>query len=392
MMAFRIPFSGRGHHYSNEEIDAVIEAMQDADPLTQGRYRDAFEKAFSRYMDLEHCFTVNNGTAGLELAAQLCQFEDGDEIVAPSHTFTASVYPFIKHGARVVWADIDLKRRVLTADTVAARITPKTKAVLVVHLYGYCADVPAIIDLAQKHNLLVIEDAAQALGTETEGTKAGAFGDMAIFSFHSHKNMSTLGEGGIIAVKDESMAALIPMIRHNGHCPFNFPRKDYWVPAMGNVDLPELNGKPVLPNNFCLGEAECALGIKMLDRIDSINKEKRNRALRFMDCLRSHPELEFHRVRSRRHNYHLLAARLTNGRRNEFIRRMAEEKQIQCVVQYYPLNRYDFYKKLGLGDAECPNTDLFYDNMVSFPFHHWMTEDDLQYMMEATQDVLSNVY
>ena len=390
-MQFRIPFSGRAHKYKQDEIDVVIEAMQSADPLTQGRYRDAFEEKFSQYIGLKHCFAVCNATAGLELAAQLCQFNGEETIIAPSHTFTASVYPFIKQGAKVVWADIDLKTKVVTAETLEGKITSKTKALLVVHLYGYCADMKAIMDLARKYNLLVIEDAAQALGTEMDRKKAGSFGDICVFSFHSHKNVSTLGEGGIITVKDESMAALIPMLRHNGHCDFDFPRHDYWIPAMGNVDIPKLNGVPLFPNNFCLGEVECALGIKMLDRIDGMNDDKRMRALRFIDSLQSTPELEFHRVESRQHNYHLLVARLTNGRRDEFIRRMADEKGIQCVVQYFPLNRYDFYKKLGLGDAECPNTDLFYDNMVSFPFHNWMKEDDFQFMIDATIDVLSDM-
>lgn len=390
-MQFRIPFSGRAHRYNRDEIDAVIEAMHGTDTLTQGRYKDEFETRFGRYIDAKDCFAVCNATAGLELAAQLCQFENGDEIIAPAHTFTASVYPFIKHGARVVWADIDLKTRVVTAETLAAKISSSTKAILVVHLYGYCAEMPAIMELARRRNLLVIEDAAQALGTEIDERKAGSFGHMGIFSFHSHKNVSTLGEGGILSVRDASMAEIVPMLRHNGHRPFDYARPDYWIPAMGNVDLPELNGKRLLPNNFCLGEVECALGIKMLDRIDSMNDEKRSRALRFIDTLSPFFALEFHRVENRRHNYHLLVARMTSGKRDAFIRRMAYEKQIQCIVQYYPLNRYDFYVKLGLGSADCPNTDLFYDNMVSFPFHHWLKADDFEYMIQAASDVLSEI-
>ena len=387
-MQFRIPFSGRAHRYTQTEIDTVLTAMQQADPLTQGRYREEFEKKISHYISMPHCFAVTNATSGLELAAQLCQFSDDDELITPSHTFTASVYPFVKQGAHVRWADIDLKTRVVTAETIRAQLTPRTRAILVAHLYGFCADMPGIMKLAEKKNLLVIEDAAQALGTEIEGQKAGSFGQIGILSFHSHKNVSTLGEGGVIAVKDHGMAEIIPMLRHNGHCAFDFPREDYWLPAMGNVDIPEFNGKRLWPSNFCLGEVECALGIALIDRIDAINREKRLRALEFIDGMKVFPELEFHRVDSLRHNYHLLAARLTNGRRDEFIRKMAMEKRIQCVVQYYPLNRYDFYRKLEMGFADCPNTNIFYDNMVSFPFHHWMSEDDLRYMADSTRDVL----
>ena len=183
-------------------------------------------------------------------------------------------------------------------------------------------------------------------------------------------------------VHDPEYANLIPMLRHNGHCAFDFEREDYWIPAMGNVDLPELSGNPLMPNNFCLGEVECALGEQLLKRVDEINSEKRRRALEFIDELKDFAELEFHREDSERHNYHLLVARLANGKRDQFIRTMAQEHSIQCVVQYYPLNRYDLYRKLGLGDAVL-NTDSFFDNMISFPFQQTLSEMDLSYMLDV---------
>jgi dTDP-4-amino-4,6-dideoxygalactose transaminase len=365
--------------------------MQAADPLTQGKYRDAFERKFGEYVDARYCFTTCNATAALEMAAQVCQFKEGDELIAPSHTFTSSVYPFLKKGARVVWADIDLKTRVITAETIRARITSRSRAVMVPHLYGFMADMPAIMQAADEHNLIVIEDVAQALGTELGGRKAGVYGHIGIYSLHSHKNITTLGEGGMFVARDPEIAAIIPMLRHNGHCAFDFPREDYWIPAMGNLDFPTLNGAALWPNNYCLGEIECALGIKLLDRIDTINHEKRRRALWFIDNLHEFPELEFHRVDSTRHNYHLLAARMANGNRDTFIREMAREKGIQCVVQYYPLNRYELYRKAGFGDASCPNADLFFDNMVSFPFHHWLRDEDLEFMLDAAKSVLTRL-
>jgi len=211
-----------------------------------------------------------------------------------------------------------------------------------------------------------------------------------VFSFHSHKNITTLGEGGMLIVKDPQIAEIIPMLRHNGHCAFDYERENYWIPAMGNVDLPELNGEPLWPNNYCLGEVECALGVKLLDRIGDINKEKRIRALKFIDALDNIPQLKFHREESERHNYHLLVARVTNEKRDEFISRMANTG-VQCVVQYYPLNRYEFYKKVGYGEGNCPNTDQFFDSMVSFPFHHMMSDEDFEYMMAVTRKVLTNL-
>lgn len=390
-MEFKVPFSGRSHSYTSEEKSIVLDVMENAYPLTQGNHLKEFEHKFCQYSGSEYAFAVCNATAALELAAQLCQFEEGDEIVAPSHTFTASVYPFIKHGAKVRWADIDENTHVVTAETLGKCITSKTKALLVVHLYGFVADMSEIMALAKKHNLLVIEDAAQSIGAKFKGLHSGTFGDFGIYSFHSHKNMTTLGEGGMLTVKNNQFAGILPMLRHNGHCGFEFQRERYWVPAMGNVDLPELNGKILLPNNYCLGEIECALGAKLLERIDVINIEKRTRALGFIDALREFPQLVFHREDSDRHNYHLLVAQIADGRRDDFIDMMAKEKGVQCIVQYYPLHRYDFYKKLGLGNADCPNTDMFFDNMVSFPFHHWIDDEDLEYILKSIKDVLPKI-
>lgn len=387
-MQFRIPFSGRAHAYTPDELDTIIETASNATPLTQGRHRDEFEAAFKAYVSVEHAFAVCNAASALELSAQLCCFQAGDEIIIPSHTFTASAYPFIKKGAKPVWADIDPARRVVTAESIRTCLTERSRAIVVVHLYGYGADMPGIMQLAREQNLIVIEDAAQSLGVVIDGKMAGTFGDFGAFSFHSHKNITTLGEGGMLVVKDEQAAAIVPMLRHNAHCAFTGQRDDYWRPAMGNVDLPMLNGNILMPNNYCLGEVECALGTKLLGRIDRINAEKRARALQFIDRLSDCAQLQFHREESSRHNYHLLAAKVSGGLRDEFIRRMARDEGIQCVVQYYPLNRYPFYQKLGFGEANCPNADNFFDNMISFPFHHSISNDELDLMEVAIRKVL----
>ncbi|MEW5948512.1 MAG: DegT/DnrJ/EryC1/StrS family aminotransferase [Thermodesulfobacteriota bacterium] len=390
-MEFKIRFSGKGHDYNEEEILCVVEAMKCADPYTQGEYLKEFEKDFCRYVGADQAFAVNTATSALELSAQLCQFRPGEEVIIPSHTFTATAYPFLKRGAKIVWADIDTTTRVVTVETLEKGLSPNTKAIVIVHLYGYVADMTSIVGWARKKNLIVIEDAAQSLGADIDGKKSGTFGDFGVFSFHSHKNITTIGEGGILLVKDKRIAGLVPMLRHNGHCSFPFERGDYWIPAMGNVDLPELNGERLMPSNFCIGEIQCALGSKLLERIDQINSEKRVRALRFIDGLKNYPELEFHRVDSSRHTYHLLVACMLNGKRDEFIRKMAREKGIQCIVQYCPLNRYPLYQKLGYGHAHCPNAELFFDNMISFPFHHWMKEDDFEYMLDSAKDVVSTL-
>ena len=388
MAGYKIPFSGRAHSYTEDEVSVVTTVMQNAVPLTQGTYLKKFEDKLCQYIDSDYAFAVNNATAALELTAQLCQFNLGDEVIIPSHTFTATAYPFLKNGAEIVWADIDLKTRVVTAETIKQKLTSKTKAIVVVHLYGYGAEMEEIIKLANEHDLLVIEDAAQALGVKVDGQSVGTFGDFGVFSFHSHKNITTLGEGGMLVVKNKQIAEIIPMLRHNGHCDFNYKREHYWIPAMGNVDLPEINGEKLWPNNYCLGEVECALGLKLLDRIDQINVDKRQRAKQFIEAVGCFGGLEFHKEYTDRHNYHLLVALVKNGKRDAIMARMSEEG-VQCVVQYCPLNRYDLYIKAGFGDADCSKADHFFDNMISFPFHHMMSEDSFDEMIAITKIVLS---
>ena len=391
-MNFKVPFLGRAHKYTDEELELIKEVAGNAIPLTQGKYLKEFEKKFANYIGVDYAFGVNNATNALEMVAQLCQFKENDEIIAPAHTFTASVYPFIKKGAKVKWADIDFETRVISLNTIKKVITENTKAIVVVHLYGMIiSDIEEIANFCKENNIILIEDTAQALGTEINGKKAGSFGDFGVFSFHSHKNITTLGEGGMLVCKDERYAKIIPMLRHNGHCNWNFKREDYWIPAMGNVDLPELNGEYLMPNNYCLGEVEAALGSKLLDRIDKINEEKRKRAIRFIDEIYKVSDiLEFNRIEDKRHNYHLLVA-YAKKNRDEIMRKLAYDKGIQVIVQYYPLYRYDLYKKLGFGEANVSNTDKFYDNMISFPFHHMMSEEEFEYMLNSTKEVLKSI-
>ena len=350
----------------------------------------ALEREWCDFYESSHAISMNSATSGLFAAIGALGLGFGDEVIVSPYTMTACALAPLIYGAIPVFADVEEATGCLDPISIKKCISENTKAIVVVHLYGFCSDMPSIMEVAKKHNLLVIEDTAQAMGSRINGQMAGTFGDLGVYSFHSHKNITTLGEGGMLVVKNPKMAEIIPMLRHNGHCGFNFERENYWAPAMGNVDLPDLNGKPIWPNNYCLGEVECALGVKLLDRIDQINMEKRERAMCFIDSMVGLPELEFHREDSKRHNYHLLVARVLNGKRDAFMSKMVEAG-VQCVVQYYPLNRYDLYKKAGYGEADCPSTDQFFDNMVSFPFHHMMSDEDFVEMTAITKNVLSSM-
>jgi perosamine synthetase len=385
-----VPWSGRGSRYTEEEIEAAVTAMREADPLTQGRFQGEFEAAFKDAVGSPHAFAVSSCTAALTLSAVLARLGPDDEVIIPSHTFAATAIPFARTGCRIVWADIDADTFVIAAPSIERLITAKTKAIVVVHLYGLMADMDPIMDLARRHGILVIEDAAQSLGATYQGHAAGAIGDMGCFSFHTHKNMSTLGEGGMLTVADDDLAAAAPGFRHNGMRGYEGDRDKYWLPAMSNVDF-DWDGQ--WPFNFCIGEVQCAVGTAQLARIDAMNADRRERAHRMIAALADYPEMVFQQTPAGRENvFYCLPARYdgnpAGAARDDFMERMAFHHKVKMVVQYYPLNRYPMFEKAGFGDADCPETDRFFDRMVSFPFHHWMPESEFDYMIEATRETL----
>ena len=264
--------------------------------------------------------------------------------------------------------------------------------VVAVHLYGLPCDMDIIQEICKGNNLLLVEDCAQAFGAEYDGKKVGTFGDYSCFSLHAQKNITTLGEGGVLVLKDPEKASLVPGLRHNGHASYG-DRTHYWKPAMGNVDL-DIEG--VWPFNYSMTEVQAALGAKMIDRLDKLNSQRCNRGNRFINALAKYSELKFQRAKSdRKHTFHLLPARYDStayGKSNDdLIELLSSKYGIKAIVQFHPLNRYPLFVKMGFAKANCPNADFFFDNMVSFPFHHWMGEEDFEYMISSTKLALDEL-
>jgi dTDP-4-amino-4,6-dideoxygalactose transaminase len=360
--------------------------MRTAEPLTQGAYLEEFEKIFSDYHEGLPAFATSSCAGALELIADLIQIHPGDEVIIPAHTYVASAIPFARHGAKLIWADIDSDTRVITANSIAPLITSRTKAVVMVHLYGLCGPMDEIMALSEKHGFYVIEDCAQALGASYRGKKCGTFGHLSCYSFHAQKNITTLGEGGIITTRLPEHAKLIPGLRHNGH--IEYPERPfYWQPAMVNVDF-DIEG--VWPHNFSIGEPQCALGTQLMKRLDDLNARRYRNARRIVEALSDYPELKFQIIpEGSSHVYHLLCARYDSDipgvDRNDLIQALAFEHGIQAVVQYYPLYRYPLMVKAGFGEANCPNTDQFFDNMLSLPFYEWYSEQQIDLLIDCVR-------
>ena len=390
---FILPWSGRGVNYTDEDIDVVVKAMKDAEPLTQGSYQAEFERIFSEYHENIPAFATSSGAGALEISAELISIKPGDEIIIPAHTYVASAIPYARRGAKLVWADIDIDTRVVSAEMIASKITSKTKAVIPVHLYGLCAEMEEIMDLADKNNIYVIEDCAQALGSSYKGKKCGTFGHIAIYSFHAQKNITTLGEGGMIITNMPEFVEKIPGLRHNGHRGYPDDREHYWKPAMVNVDFDIEN---VWPHNFSIGEIQCAVGINLMKRLDEINERRYKKAQYIIQGLADFPELKFQKTPNHSTNvYSNLCAMYESGKeeinRNDLIKILSEEFKIQPVVQNNPLYRYPLIIKSGFGEAACPNTDYFFDNMLSLPFYEWFSEKQLDYLIISTRKAIGQL-
>jgi perosamine synthetase len=389
----KIKNSARGHAFTEDDIAEVVNAMQNADTYTQGSNQKKFENLFSEYLDTKmNSYAVSSGTAALELAAILSNVGKNDEVIIPAHTFAATAIPFARTGAKIRWADIDPDKFVVSVESIKKLISPSTKVIVAVHLYGLMANMPEIMKLANQYGILVVEDCAQAIGAEINGRKAGTFGNFSCFSFHSHKHLTTLGEGGMFLVRDNVLALKVNGLKHNGLRKFEGSRDKYWKPAMSNVDF-DIEG--FWPYNFCIGEVQCAVGISILKRLDELVQRRIDRASRIIDSLVDCPEISFqYTPEGYKNSYYGLPAFLNPkyGISNDsLISLLYKEFNITAIVQYYPLYRYPLFIKGGHQDHDCENTNLFYDNMIAFPNNDELNNNELDYLINSIKSAIKQL-
>ena len=389
----KVPFPGRQHGYTEGAMQAVLEVMKNADGQTQGAYMRQFEADLKEYLGANHVFVVDNATNALRLAAVMCRLKPGDEVIIPAYTFCATAIPFGKTGAKIVWADTNRDTWLADPGDIEKKITSRTKALVVVHLLGTPANMPKIMEIARKHNLKVVEDCAQAVGASIDGRKVGTFGDFGCFSFHGAKTMTTLGEGGALTVRSDQDAKVIPGIRHNGVCAFKGERARYWIPAMGNVDV-DIDG--VWPNNFCLGEAQCAVGSAELKKLDEYNDTMILQNRKIQAKLADTPEIKFARVpdgyRSIYHQYVLyFEGKAFAADRNDLMDILFNEYGIKVIVQYHPLYRYPLFQKMGFGGHDCPVLEGWWDNSFSFPCWCGMDDETIDYLCASAKAAIAKL-
>jgi dTDP-4-amino-4,6-dideoxygalactose transaminase len=391
-MNFRIDWPQRGHGFTEDEIEAVAQVMRaSGSSLTQGPKVQRFEQLFAQYLGVGQAFATMSCAHALDIAAMLAHIQPGDEVIVPSHTYCASALAFARRGAALRWVDIDPDSLTLSPESLRRTITAKTKAIVLVHLYGLLSPhVHEIVDLAKQRGIMLIEDCAQSLGAKVSGSHCGTFGDIGCYSFHAQKNLTTLGEGGMMTVKSPDLARKVAGLRLNGHAPF-LNKTDYWLPAMTNLDM-DIEG--IWPMKSTMTEAQAAVGALVLGRLDHLTVQRRKRGMAFRAAMEEFTELRFQTIHDpEAHSHHLLPARYDGARysRDDLIRLLAGKYGIKAIVQYHPLHRYDLFRKMGHGSADVPQTDRFFDNMISFPFSLEISDADFEYEIGAVREALASL-
>lgn len=389
----RVDWPPRGHGYTEEEIAAVAAVMRAIGaPITQGPNVQAFEEEFATYVGMERAYALMSAAHALDIAAMLAEVGPGDEVIIPSHTYCASAIAFARRGGVMKWGDINPDSLTLSKESVVRLTTKKTRAIVIVHLYGLLSpEIEEIAAFARERGIFLVEDCAQSLGARKGDLHCGTFGDVGCYSFHGQKNLSTLGEGGMMVARNRELGGKIAGLRLNGHAPFT-NKLEYWLPAMVNVDQ-DIDG--VWPMKSTMTEVQAAVGRLVLRRFDDLTELRRARAMEFRCAMKDFPELHFPTIASpENHCHHLLTARYDgeNGMtRDDLIRMLSTEFRVKAIIQYHPLHRYDLFRKNGFAQASVPETDRFFDNMVSFPFSVEISDADFAYAIESVRTCLNRL-
>lgn len=343
------------------EKKAVMEVL-DSGMLAQGSKVKEFEEKFSAFCGAKFGIAVNSGTAAIHAALYAAGVKKGDEVITSPFTFVASANPIIMQGARPVFADIKEDTYNIDPDEIKKKITTKTKAIIVVDLYGQVYDYEKIREIAEKHNLKIIEDACQAVGAELNGKKAGTFGDLGCFSFYATKNMMT-GEGGMITTNNEEYVELCKRFRHHGQS--EKTRYEYYD----------------LGYNYRMMDLQAAIGLEQLKKINDFTNKRIENARKLSNGLSRIKQIKVPFVmQGAKHVFHQYTIRAE--RRDELMVYL-KEKGVGCGVYYpKPLHLHPFFMKLGYKEGDFPAAEKASKEVLSLPVHPTLTDEDIRKIIE----------
>jgi dTDP-4-amino-4,6-dideoxygalactose transaminase len=343
------------------EISVAIQKVLDTSSYVLGPSVAEFESAFAEYCGSSHCVGVNNGTNALQLAIESLGIGRGDEVITAANTFIATAAAIAHSGATPVLVDIEAATRNIDPKQIEQAITPKTKAIMPVHLYGCMTDMEAISVIAKKHNLPVIEDCAQAHGARHKGKRAGSIGQLGGFSFYPGKNLGAYGEGGAVTTSDAALAKNIKMLRDHGS------ERKYYHDRLGyNARLEGIQG--------------AVLGVK-LKHLDKWNAERNRVARRYSERLQGLPILlprvhpDFEQV------FHLYV--IESDSRNE-LQEFLSKSAVPTLIHYpVPIHLQPAFACLDYRGGAFPHTENSAQQALSLPIYPEMSNDQVDFVSDA---------
>lgn len=363
-----IPFLDLGNQYLSikSEVDAAIESVIRDSAFIKGKYVESFERNFAEYIGVKNCVGVGNGTDAIFISLKCLGVGGGDEIIVPANSFIATSEAVTLAGATPIFVDCNEYYNI-EAEKIEQSITSKTKAIIAVHLYGQPADMDAILDIAKRHNLFVIEDAAQAHGAEYKGRKPGSFGICATFSFYPGKNLGAYGDAGAIVTNDDTLAGKIRMFANHG-------RVDKYDHKFEGI------------NSRLDGLQAAILDVK-LRHLDAWVEQRRSAAGIYDEGLRD--AVVTPRVLSQaKHAYHLYVVQV-EGR--DKVRELLKERGIETGIHYpIPLPFLEAYRRFGYAPENFPVAAEYAKSVLSLPMHEGLTEDDQECIIAAVLKASGN--
>ena len=349
--------------FVDEEMKRTAIEVLEGKRFIKGPHLAGFEKEFAEFCGSKHGIAVSSGTTALYAAFWALGIKQGDEIIAPSHTFIATVNPAILLGGKPVFADIEEKTYTVDPREIEKKITPKTKAIVPVHLYGQPVDMDPILEVAEKKGVTVIEDACQAHASEYKGRKIGSMGRIACFSFFPSKNMTVCGDGGMITTNDAELAEKMGMFRDQG-------RKDKYLHEMVGM-------------NFRLSELHCALGRVQLRHLGEWTDRRRAHAALYKKLLDpAKVGLPFEADYAK-HVFHMFVVRVKN---RDKLAALLKDQGIETGVHYpIPVHQQPAMKSFARGPL--PVTERIAGEILSLPMSPELSEEEIRFVGEKVNEL-----
>ena len=375
----------QGSAYGPEETETVLEVLNASAPSSGPKVK-AFEEAFAAYCGRKYALAVSSCTAGLHLAMLAAGVGPGDEVITTPISWISTANAIAAAGASVVFADVDPRTLNLDPASVAARITERTKAILPVHLYGQPCDMDALAELARPRGILLIEDSAHAPGAEYKGRRTGTLGDIGVFSFHQQKNMTTLGEGGMVVTEDQKLYERV--LSYRSLCCRSYDPKGKYLPIDETV---EPMGKRYwylnfdnVGYNYRMMDIQAAVGLVQLRKLDGWNARRMEIAKMYDERLKNIRGLTLPYVSPNvKHVFHIYTVLLQPDfpwTKDDFMWEMYMNRRIKVWSHYTPIHLSTVYQRLGHVEGECPVAEACYKQYVSLPIHPRLTPEAVDYL------------